>query len=54
MGNLTLPKFPSVPFFELTGKKVQKVKMFDKGYKYIPKNFLRSKIFNSSRENQNG
>ena len=52
--NLTLPKFPSAPFFELTGRKVQKVKKFDKGHKLIPKNFWRSKNFDSSRENQNG
>ena len=35
--NLTEPKFPSPPFFELTQRKVHKIKKFKKGKKCIPK-----------------
>ena len=51
--NLTEPKFPSSPFFELTERKVHKIKKFKKGHNCIPRVFFRQKIFNSSRENQN-
>ena len=52
--NQTKPKFPSAPFFELTQRKVRKIKKFKKGHKCIPKIFFEVKKFNSSHENQNG
>ena len=34
--NLTLPKFPSAPFFECTHRKVHKIKKFKKDHISIP------------------
>ena len=38
--NLTLPKFPSAPFFELAQRKVHKIEKFKKGHKCKPKIFF--------------
>ena len=43
--NLTKPKFPSAPFFELTGRKVHKIKKIKKGHKCIPKYFFEVQKF---------
>ena len=43
--NLTWPIIPSAPFFELTRRKVRKIKKFQKGHKYIPKNLFEVQKF---------
>ena len=43
--NLTLPEFPSAPFFELTQRKVFKIKKFQKGHKCITKNVFEANKF---------
>ena len=45
MANLTYPKFPSAPLFELTQRKVCKIKKFQKGHKFIPEIFFEAKKF---------
>ena len=43
--NLTQPKFPSTPFFELTRRKLHKIEKFQKGHKCLPKDFLENQKF---------
>ena len=43
--NLTSPKFPSASFFELTWRKVRKIKKLKKGHYCIPKNFFEAQKF---------
>ena len=43
--NLTLPKFPTAPFFEWTRRKVRKIKKFKKCRKCIPKTFFEAQKF---------
>ena len=43
--NLTLPKFPSAPFFEWTQRKVHKIEKFQKGHKCKPKHFFEAENF---------
>ena len=43
--NLSYPNFPSAPFFELTQRKVCKIKKFKKGHKCKPKHFIEAQKF---------